>query len=128
MYRFEMALYEDPDRADLGVLWWDLVEGLQIQERPPGREGATDWAAKVHLSVAPVYYHNYLLGHMFAAQLRNYLETRVSDGPFFQDEMAGRYLQEAVLGPGARNAWGETVLGATGERLDPKHFVASLRR
>ena len=128
MYRFEKALYEDPDRADLGVLWWDLIERLQIQERPPGREGAPDWAAKIHLSVAPVYYHNYLLGHMFAAQLRNYLETRVSDGPFFQDEMAGRYLQEAVLGPGARNAWGETVLGATGERLDPEHFVASFRR
>jgi peptidyl-dipeptidase A len=128
MYRFEKALYEDPDRDDLNDLWWDLVEGLQTVGRPPGREEAPDWAAKVHLSVAPVYYHNYLLGHLFAAQLRSYLETRVSSGPFFADEMAGRYLQEAVFGPGARNTWGETVLGATGERLDPEHFVASLRR
>jgi peptidyl-dipeptidase A len=128
MYRFEKALYEDPDRDDLNDLWWDLVEGLQTVGRPPGREEAPDWAAKVHLSVAPVYYHNYLLGHLFAAQLRSYLETRVSGGPFFADEMAGRYLQEAVFGPGARNAWGETVLGATGERLGPEHFVASLRR
>jgi peptidyl-dipeptidase A len=127
MYRFEKALYEDPDRADLGVLWWDLVEELQTVGRPPGREGAPDWAAKVHLSVAPVYYHNYLLGHLFAAQLRSYLETRVSGGPFFADEVTGRYLQEAVFGPGARNAWGETVLGATGERLNPEHFVNSLR-
>jgi len=128
MYRFEKALYEDPDRDYLNDLWWDLVEGLQTVGRPPGREGAPDWAAKVHLSVAPVYYHNYLLGHLFAAQLRSYLETRVSGGPFFADEMTGRYLQEAVFGPGARNAWGEIILGATGERLDPEHFVASLRR
>jgi len=127
MYRFEKALYEDPDRADLGVLWWDLVERLQLQERPPGRD-EPDWAAKVHLSVAPVYYHNYVLGHLFAAQLRSYLEARVTGGPFFADEMAGLYLQEAVFGPGARNPWGETVLGATGERLDPEHFITSLRR
>ena len=90
MYRFEKALYGDPDRADLDVLWWDPVEGLQTLGRPPGREGAPDWAAKVHLSVAPVYYHNFLLGHLFAAQLRSYLETRVSDGPFFADEITGR--------------------------------------
>ena len=127
MYRFEKALYEDPDRADLGVLWWDLVERLQLQERPPGRD-EPDWAAKVHLSVAPVYYHNYVLGHLFAAQLRSYLEARVTGGPFFADEMAGLYLQEAVFGPGARNPWGEAVLGATGERLDPEHFITSLRR
>jgi hypothetical protein len=41
--------------------------------------------------------------------------------------MAGRYLQEAVFGPGARNGWEDTVLGATGEMLNPDYFVKSLR-
>ena len=94
-------------------------------ERRPRRD-EPDWAVKSHLGVAPVYYHNYVLGRLIAAQLRDHLETHVTGAPFFADEMAGRYLQEAVFGPGARNTWGETVLGATGERLDPHHFVRSL--
>ena len=30
---------------------------------------APDWAAKIHLTVAPVYYQNYLYGELFASQL-----------------------------------------------------------
>ena len=42
-------------------------------------------------------------------------------------EAAGRYLLEAVFGPGARNDWEDTVFGATGERLNLDYFVESLR-
>lgn len=126
MYHFEQALYEDPDREDLNDLWWDLVERLQMVSRPPGRD-EPDWAAKIHVAIAPVYYHNYVLGHLTAAQLRRHLEERVVGGPFFTSELAGRYLQEAVFGPGARENWEGTVIGATGERLNPDYFVESLR-
>ncbi|HSL00914.1 MAG TPA: M2 family metallopeptidase [Rubrobacteraceae bacterium] len=126
MFHFERALYEDPDREDLNSLWWDLVERLQLVKRPPGRD-EPDWAAKIHIAVAPVYYHNYVLGHLIAAQLRRHLEERVTGGPFFVSEVAGRYLQEAVFGPGARNGWRDTILGATGEKLNPDHFVSTLR-
>src|SRR5215210_5332391 len=125
MFNFERELYAEPDRDDLNVLWWDLAERLQLVNRPPGRD-EPDWAAKIHMAVAPVYYHNYVLGHLIAAQLRHHLEEWVSGGPFFMSEVAGRYLQEAVFGPGDRNKWEETVLGATGERLDPEYFVRSL--
>ncbi len=127
VYRFEEALYADPDREDLNDLWWDLVEDLQLVERPPGREPEPDWAAKIHVAVAPVYYHNYVLGHLFAAQLKHHLEARLTGGaPFFGSELAGRYLREAVFGPGARHGWEETVLYATGERLNPDYFVNPL--
>ncbi len=127
MFNFERELYADPDREDLNSLWWDLVERIQLVDRPPGRD-EPDWAAKIHVAVAPVYYHNYVLGNLISAQLRNHLETRVTGGePFFASEVAGRYLQEAVFGPGARNGWQDTVLGATGERLNPGYFVNSLR-
>jgi peptidyl-dipeptidase A len=100
---------------------------LQLVNRPLERD-EPDWAAKIHVAIAPVYYHNYVLGNLISAQLRNYLEMRVTGGePFFTSEVAGRYLHEAVFGPGARNGWQETVLGATGERLSPDHFVRSLR-
>jgi len=126
VFNFEKLFYEDPEREDLNSLWWNLVERLQLVNRSPDRD-EPDWAAKIHLAVAPVYYHNYLLGNLISAQLRNHLETRVTGGePFFSSEVAGRYLQEAVFGPGARNGWEETVLWATGERLDPAYFVTSL--
>jgi peptidyl-dipeptidase A len=125
MYRFEQLLYEDPDRDDLNDLWWDLVERLQLVQRPPGRN-EPDWAAKIHVAVAPVYYHNYVLGHLIAAQLKGHLETYVTRGPFHSNEAAGRYLLESFFGPGARENWRDTVLRATGEPLDPGHFVRSL--
>ncbi|MDP8972292.1 MAG: M2 family metallopeptidase [Actinomycetota bacterium] len=125
MYRFEKVLYEDPDRGDLNDLWWDLVEQVQLAQRPPGRD-EPDWAAKLHVALAPVYYHNYVLGYLTAAQLRHHLEKYVVVGPFFTSELAGRYLQEAVFSQGARDDWEDTVLRATGERLNPDYFVKSL--
>jgi peptidyl-dipeptidase A len=128
VFNFEKALYEDPERDDLNFLWGELVERLQLVQRPPGRD-EPDWAAKIHVAVAPVYYHNYVLGHLISAQLRHHLEERVTGGkPFFASEVAGRYLQEAVFGSGARKNWEDTVLGATGERLNPGYFVKSLRQ
>jgi len=125
MYRFEQILYADPDREDLNEAWWNLVERIQGVNRPPGRD-EPDWAAKIHVAVAPVYYHNYVLGNLIAAQLREYLERYVTCGPFHESEAAGRYLLEAVFGPGARENWRDTVLRATGEPLDPAHFIRSI--
>ena len=126
VFNFEKALYEDPEREDLDSLWWDLVERLQGVSRPPGR-AEPDWAAKIHVAVAPVYYHNYVLGHLISSQLRNYLESHVTRGPFYENEVAGGYLVQSFFGPGARESWRDTVLRATGEELNPDHFVRSLR-
>lgn len=122
IFAFEKALYANPDRDDLNTLWWDLVERLQLVKRPPDRD-EPDWAAKIHIAVAPVYYHNYVLGHLIAAQLRDYVETNITHGPFHESEISGRYLLEAVFGPGARENWRDTVQRATGEKLNPEHFV-----
>jgi peptidyl-dipeptidase A len=125
VFRFEKELYADPDREDLNGAWWDLVEKLQLVGRPPGRD-EPDWAAKIHVATAPVYYHNYVLGNLISAQLRAYLDENITLGPFYENEVAGRYLLESFFGPGARENWRDTVLRATGEPLDPRHFVRSL--
>ena len=92
---------------------------------PPGRD-EPDWAAKLHVALAPVYYHNYVLGHLTAAQLRRHIEKNVIEGPLYEHELSGRYLQEAFFGPGARDDWRTTVLRATGEELNPAYFVETL--
>ena len=64
MNGFERALYTDPD-GDLDSIWWELVARHQLLTPPDGRH-APDWAAKIHVAVAPVYYHTYLYGAIVA--------------------------------------------------------------
>ncbi len=123
MVHFERALYQDP-AADLDALWWDLVERFQSVRRPRDRR-APDWAAKVHIATAPVYYHNYLLGEMLATQLRAAIE-RDLDAHLVGAPAAGRWLEERFFAPGASLRWDELIRNATGRELSPEDFAASL--
>jgi peptidyl-dipeptidase A len=122
MTHFERGLYADPD-GDLDGLWWTLVERYQGLRRPAGRQ-APDWAAKIHIALYPVYYHNYELGNLLAAQLRHCLQQVA--GGLVGRPAAGRWLVENVFRPGNRQAWPEHVVAATGEPLTPAYFVRAL--
>ena len=67
MLRFEIELYANPGQ-NLNKLWWDLVEKYQLVKRPAGRD-APDFASKIHVVSAPAYYHNYMMGQLFACQV-----------------------------------------------------------
>lgn len=123
MVHFERELYRDPDRADLNSLWWDLVERFQMVHRPEDRD-EPDWAAKPHLSVAPVYYHNYLLGELMASQISAASRREVPAGRSIAgQESVGRFLRERIFAPGASVGWNELLVHATGEGLSPRYFV-----
>lgn len=122
MTHFERALYADPD-ADLDTLWWDLVERFQGLRRPPGR-AAPDWAAKIHVALYPVYYHNYELGHLLRAQLQHCL--RQTAGGLVGRPAAGQWLRERFFAPGNTADWTRHITRATGEPLNPAYFVRGL--
>jgi peptidyl-dipeptidase A len=122
MTNFERELYADPD-ADLDTLWWDLVERHQLLTRPDGRR-APDWAAKIHLAAAPVYYQNYLYGELFASQLDATLRDRA--GGLVNRHAAGALLRDDVFAPGASLRWDALVERATGEPLSAKHLERQL--
>ncbi len=130
MCHMERALYRDPEQ-DLSRLWWDLVERFQGVRRPDGRE-APDWASKIHFSVAPVYYHNYLLGEVMASQLQHAIQHQVLGGGaevwarYVASPEVGRYLAERLFRSGRSLPWPETVRRATGHELDPDAFIAEL--
>jgi peptidyl-dipeptidase A len=124
MTTFERSLYADPD-ADLDTLWWDLVERHQLVRRPDGRR-APDWAAKIHLAAAPVYYQNYLYGELFASQLDATLTAR-TDG-LVDQRAAGELLRRDVFAPGASLRWDELVIRATGQPLSAEHLARQLAR
>jgi peptidyl-dipeptidase A len=125
MVYFERELYRNPDREDLNGLWWDLAERLQMVRRPDGRDPAgTDWAAKIHLSMSPVYYHNYLLGELMASQLSAHARRGVPEGRSIAGQPSvGRFLRERIFSPGASLGWNDLLVHATGEPLSSRYFV-----
>jgi peptidyl-dipeptidase A len=111
MTHFERGLYANPDGPH-DTRWWDLVERFQFVQRAEGRD-APDWAAKIHLALAPVYYHNYLFGELIACKL----EATVGDLVNRPD--AGAFLRERFFAPGAGMRWDRLIEHATGSALSP---------
>lgn len=124
MAHFERELYSNPDQ-NLNALWWKMVEKYQFIKKPAGRNNP-DWAAKIHLSSSPVYYHNYQLGEILASQIINYVEKNI--GPFDKvrtQKAFGNYLIDKIFKPGKAYAWDELIENATGEKLTTKYFAKS---
>jgi peptidyl-dipeptidase A len=126
LVHFERELYRDPEQ-DLDALWWRMAADFQKVRPPEGRK-SPDWASKIHLSVAPVYYQNYLLGELTASQLESWLLRELgTDGrpasTFVDEPRAGRLLREKLFHRGARDDWQGTLAHATGAALDPGHWI-----
>ncbi len=126
--RFEQQMYGDPAQ-DLNKLWWNLVEKYQLLKRPDGRD-APDYASKIHIVTVPAYYHNYMMGQLFACQVhaaiaRDVLHaSNVPDAYYTTDKEVGKFMVDRVFAPGARLSWNALTKHATGEELNPKAFAA----
>jgi peptidyl-dipeptidase A len=131
MLRFEKGMYEDPEQ-DLSKLWWDLVEKYQKLKRPAGRK-APDYASKIHIVVTPVYYHNYMMGELFASQLHHAIAREVFKGAapdtviYGGNKAVGEYMKKHVFAPGRTKTWDELTKFATGETLNAKAFAADFK-
>ncbi len=130
MFRFEKEMYADPDR-DLNKLWWDLVEKYQELKRPAGRN-EPDYASKIHIVTVPVYYHNYLMGELFAAQVHYKIARDILHSPdphtaiYVGNKAVGAFLREKIYAPGLSQSWNDLTRSATGEELNPKAFAAEI--
>lgn len=127
MLRFEKSMYENPGQ-DLNKLWWDLVEKYQAVRRPEGRD-APDYASKIHIVSAPCYYHNYMMGELFACQVhhtiaRDILKTAPAKASYVGRKEIGDYLKQKVFAPGRTLAWNALTEHATGQKLNAKAFAA----
>ncbi len=127
VYRFEKSMYENTNQ-DLEKLWWDLVAKYQLLNKPKGWSGA-DWAAKVHIALYPAYYHNYVLGSLFASQIKHQIDTHVLNAQAYGDYSfagkteVGQYFIEKIFVPGKKLNWKKLVLDATGSELSPQFFA-----
>jgi len=128
MFFFERALYEDPTQ-DLNKKWWDLVEEYQRINRPDARD-EPDYASKIHIVIAPVYYHNYLLGEIFASQVLASIRKEFypaqdrKEVGLVGNPNVGQFLIDKVFSVGNSLSWDDLTKFATGEFLNPKEFAA----
>ena len=128
MVRFEQAMYSNPEQ-DLNELWWKLVQRYQSVQAPAKRD-RPDYAAKYHVAMAPVYYHNYLLGELMASQVHDYIaQNIVQEADLWRVTYIGRqdvgeYLRTRIFEPGSLYGWNELIRHATGETLSPRAFAA----
>jgi peptidyl-dipeptidase A len=131
MLRFEKGMYENPEQ-DLIKLWWDQVEMYQLLRRPAGRN-EPDYGSKLHIVAAPVYYHNYMMGELFASQLHAAIAKQVMKGAepdrvvYVDNKEVGRFMKTRVFEPGRTLTWNQLTEHATGAPLSPAAFARDFR-
>jgi peptidyl-dipeptidase A len=124
-------MYEDP-KQDLNALWWDLVQKYQGLKKPAGRN-APDYAAKIHICSAPVYYHNYMMGQLFASQVHHalckdlYPGMKVNEVLYIGDKKVGEWMTRKVFAVGRTLAWNDLLKHATGAGLNPEAFAKDFK-
>jgi peptidyl-dipeptidase A len=98
-------------------------------KRPAGRN-LPDYASKIHIVSAPAYYHNYMMGQLFACQVHATIAHEVLhsvDPPravYAQNTAVGEFMRRRVFEPGARLSWNDLTRHATGDALNAKAFAA----
>jgi peptidyl-dipeptidase A len=97
--------------------------------KKPKLRDMPDWSTKIHLALYPAYYHNYLMGELFASQLHYYMVKNIVGSKDFKNqsyannENIGKYLAENVFAPGRKNYWNDMIKKATGENLTPAYYA-----
>jgi len=121
MTTVERELYKNPHQ-NMNKVWWDAVEKYQKLTPSNSREHGFDWAAKMHLGLAPVYYFSYLLGELFASSIEEKLKEKTGTIELISSD-AGHFLQEKLFFPGNRFHWNQLVEHVTGASLTPVHWL-----
>jgi peptidyl-dipeptidase A len=95
--------------------------------KPEGRN-EPDWASKIHIALYPCYYHNYLLGEIFASQMHYYITDNIVGSKDYASECyignaeVGKWFIEKIFKPGMRYQWNDMIERATGEKLTAKYY------
>lgn len=116
---FEFLAYENPEQ-DLNKLWSRTrAKYLFVSENE-----TPQWAAQSIHTTHPIYFQNYILAEMIAAQTIQHLEERY--GQLLNNAKVAEFLIQNYYGPGSSIDWPEKVEKATGRRLSAEALVQQL--
>jgi peptidyl-dipeptidase A len=83
----------------------------------------------VHICSAPAYYHNYMMGELFACQVHHTIAREVemkepAKTIYVGNKAVGDFMRTRVFGPGRTLSWNALTKHATGAELNAKAFAA----
>lgn len=116
---FEFQAYENPDQ-DLNRLWSHLRARYMFV---PENE-TPQWAAQSIYTTHPIYFQNYVLADLIAAQTIAYLREKY--GRLLGNDEVSKFLIENYFSPGASVDWPEKIRKATGKKLSAEALVEQL--
>ena len=100
---------------------------------PSGGQETPDYASKIHIVSAPCYYHNYMMGQLFASQVHHAIAREVLGGVapskanYVGRKDVGAFLKAKVFEPARTMTWNGLTRHATGADLNPKAFAADFQ-
>jgi len=116
---FEFLAFEDLSQ-DLNQLWSKTrAKYLFVSENL-----TPQWAAQSIYTTHPVYFQNYILAEMIAAQTITHLQQKY--GRLLNNNEVSKFLIENYFGPGASIDWPEKIERATGQKLNAKALAQEL--
>jgi peptidyl-dipeptidase A len=117
---FEFQAYENPDQ-DLNKLFSRTrARYLLVSENE-----TPQWAAQSIYTTHPVYFQNYILAEMIAAQTIQHLKENY--GELLNNRKIAEFLIENYYAPGSSIDWPEKVRKATGRKLSAEALAQRLR-
>jgi len=116
---FEFLAFEDLSQ-DLNELWSKTrAKYLFVSENL-----TPQWAAESIFTTHPVYFQNYILADVIAAQTMAYVQQKY--GRLLHNLEVSNFLIENYYGPGASIDWPEKIERATGQKLNAKALAQEL--
>jgi peptidyl-dipeptidase A len=116
---FEFLAYENPDQ-DLNKVWSRTRSRyLFVSENE-----TPQWAGQSIYTMYPIYFQNYILAEMIAAQTLQHLKERY--GELLNNAKIAEFLIQNYYGPGSSVDWPEKVKRATGRKLSAEALVQQL--
>jgi peptidyl-dipeptidase A len=118
-YEFEREIYNDPDQ-DYEELFTRIKKELKRDDFPI----RFSWSSMLSFfasSDESIYYQNYILSYIIAAQVQNRIKERF--GKIFGSKEIGEFLINKLYKFGMSHPWEEVVEEATGKKLSAKDLI-----
>jgi len=116
---FEFLTYENPEQ-DLNKLW----SRTQAKYLFVSENETPQWAAQSIYTTHPIYFQNYILAEMIAAQTIRCLKEKY--GQLLNNARIAEFLIQNYYGPGSSVDWPEKIEKATGRKLGAEALVQQL--
>tara|TARA_B100000609_G_scaffold199304_1_gene201951 strand:- start:1619 stop:3565 length:1947 start_codon:yes stop_codon:yes gene_type:complete len=121
---FERDLYINANVDDPTSMFWARYRQFQgdVPPNPPPY-----WGILIHFVSHPIYYQNYLLADMLAAQLHEAIRQKTGAKNVLGNPKVGPFLKKNFFAHGRRYRWDELLKKITGKPLTADAYLRALK-